>query len=103
MCFTSANFRVDRYIRCRDLRGGGAKPPPPPMESSPPNNPMGLGLSKISSLRLDACLDIFKAKVQEIILTYNFSNSMVFKLIYKITCILLSESNVEIYDHSSKE
>ena len=44
--YDCANFRVNRSISCRDLRGGGANqpPPPPPMDSSPRNNPMGIGL-----------------------------------------------------------
>ena len=45
--YDCANFRVNRSISCRDLRGGGPnQPPPPPMDSSPRNNPMGIGLRK---------------------------------------------------------
>ena len=44
--YDCANFRVNRSISCRDLRGGQISPPPPPMDSSPRNNPMGIGLKQ---------------------------------------------------------
>ena len=47
--YDCANFRVNRSISCRDLRGGG-QISPPPMDSSPRNNPMGIGL-KVKIMR----------------------------------------------------
>ena len=49
--YDCANFRVNRSISCRDLRGGGQiSPPPPPMDSSPRNNPMGIGLKTLFNI-----------------------------------------------------
>ena len=46
-----ANFRGDRAIHGRDLKGGHHGPPPPPRLSSFQNSPVFLGLSPFRGTR----------------------------------------------------